>query len=124
MLCNAVQFENASLSMLFMLSGIIILFKPVQLLKVPFPVLSILPEKTTLVNFEAKWKNLVDPQTPVPTPVEDKYKNKIGVFEGGGYVAKGVYRPTYNSLMNSFSSNEFNQVCKNVLQKIINFYSE
>jgi hypothetical protein len=79
---------------------------------------------TTLVNFEAKWKNLVDPQTPVPTPVEDKYKNKIGVFEGGGYVAKGVYRPTYNSLMNSFSSNEFNQVCTNVLQKIINFYSE
>lgn len=79
---------------------------------------------TTLVNFGSKWKNLVEPEIPIPTPSDDKYKNKIGVFEGGGYVAKGVYRPTFNSLMNSFSSNEFNQVCKDVLQKVINFYSE
>ena len=79
---------------------------------------------TTLVNFDSKWKKLVEPGTPIPTPPEDKYKNKIGVFEGGGYVAKGVYRPTFNSLMNSFSSNEFNQVCKDALQKVINFYSE
>lgn len=79
---------------------------------------------TTLVNFDSKWKKLVEPGTPIPTPPEDKYKNKIGVFEGGGYVAKGVYRPTFNSIMNSFSSNEFNQVCKDALQKVIKFYSE
>ena len=79
---------------------------------------------TTLVDFESKWKNLVDKDTPIPTPVEDKYKDKIGAFEGGGYVAKGVYRPTINSIMNSFSSNEFNQVCKNAIQKMIDFYSE
>lgn len=79
---------------------------------------------TTLVNFESKWKNLIDKDTPVPTPKEDKFKNKIGVFEGGGYVNKGVYRPTMNSIMNSFSSNEFNEVCKNAIQKLIDFYSE
>ena len=79
---------------------------------------------TTLVNFDSKWKKLVESGTPIPTPPIDQYKNKIGVFEGGGYVAKGVYRPTFNSLMNSFSSNEFNQVCKDALQKVINFYSE
>jgi len=79
---------------------------------------------TTLVNFDSKWKNLVEKDVPVPTPSEEKYKNKIGVFEGGGYVAKGVYRPTFNSLMNTFASNEFNQVCKDALQKVINFYSE
>ena len=79
---------------------------------------------TTLVDFDSKWKNLVDKDTPIPTPKEDKYKNKIGAFEGGGYVSKGVYRPTINSIMNSFSSNEFNQVCKDVLQKLIDFYSE
>ncbi|MEW6701967.1 MAG: M64 family metallopeptidase, partial [Bacteroidota bacterium] len=79
---------------------------------------------TTLVNFESKWMNLIEPGTPIPTPAEEKYKNKIGVFEGGGYVSKGVYRPTVNSIMNSFQSNEFNQVCKDVLQKIISFYSE
>jgi len=82
------------------------------------------PNLTTLVNFESKWKYLIETGTPIPTPPDDKYKNKIGVFEGGGYVAKGVFRPTYNSIMNSFKSNEFNQVCINVLQKIINYYSE
>lgn len=82
------------------------------------------PNITTLVNFNSKWKNLIEPNTPIPTPSEEKYENKIGVFEGGGYVSKGVYRPSFNSIMNSFSSNEFNEVCKRVLQKIINFYSE
>jgi hypothetical protein len=82
------------------------------------------PNLTTLVNFEVKWKSLIEPETPIPTPVENKYKDKIGVFEGGGYVAKGVYRPTFNSIMNSFASNEFNQVCKDAIQKVINLYSE
>lgn len=79
---------------------------------------------TTLVNFESKWKNLVSSHTPIPTPSEDKYKNQIGVFEGGGYVNKGVYRSTYNSLMNSFTSNEFNQISKEAIQKLIDYYSE
>lgn len=82
------------------------------------------PNLTTLVNFKSKWKDLIDLYTPIPTPAEEKYKDKIGVFEGAGYVAKGVYRPSLNSIMNSFSSNEFNEVCKRVLQKIIDFYSE
>jgi len=82
------------------------------------------PNLTTLINFESKWKDLIEPDVPIPTPNDKKYKNKIGVFEGGGYVSKGVYRPSINSIMNSFSSNEFNEVCKRVLQNIINFYSE
>ncbi|MFA7420721.1 MAG: M64 family metallopeptidase [Melioribacteraceae bacterium] len=82
------------------------------------------PNLTTMVNFESKWKNLIEEGTPIPTPSEEKYKSKIGVFEGGGYVAKGVYRPTHNSIMNSFTSNEFNLVCKQVLEKVINFYAE
>lgn len=82
------------------------------------------PNITTLVNFENKWKDMVDKEVPIPTPKEENYKNKIGVFEGGGYVSKGVYRPTYNSIMNSFASNEFNDVCKKVLEKIIYSYTE
>jgi hypothetical protein len=82
------------------------------------------PNITTLVNFESKWKNMIEPGTPIPTPEEEKYKNKIGVFEGGGYVGKGVYRPTMNSIMNSFTTTEFNEVCKDALKRIINFYSE
>ena len=79
---------------------------------------------TTLVNFESKWKDLVGSDIPIPTPEEDKYKNVTGVFEGAGYVAKGVYRPTYNSIMRAFNSDEFNLVSKMAIQKIIDFYSE
>ncbi|MGK9475965.1 M64 family metallopeptidase [Melioribacter sp. OK-6-Me] len=82
------------------------------------------PNITTLVNFDSKWKSLIDENTPVPTPNDSIYANKIGVFEGGGYVSKGVYRPTLNSLMRSFSSSEFNEVCRKAIIKVINFYSE
>ncbi|MFA3781949.1 M64 family metallopeptidase [Melioribacteraceae bacterium 4301-Me] len=81
------------------------------------------PNLTTLVNFSSKWEKLIKPGTPIPTPPTEKYKNTIGVFEGGGYVEKGVYRPTLNSIMNSFSSNEFNEVCKLAIIKIIDFYT-
>ncbi len=82
------------------------------------------PNITTLVNFERKWKSMVDSKTPIPTPKEKQFENVIGAFEGAGYVNKGVYRPTMNSIMRDFKSNEFNDVCKNVLTKVINFYSE
>ena len=82
------------------------------------------PNVTTLVNFESKWKSMLDKDTPIPTPATDKFKSKLGVFEGGGYVAKGVYRPSVNSLMNSFSVNEFNPVCKKTLSDFINYYSK
>ncbi|MCF8260320.1 MAG: IgA Peptidase M64 [Melioribacteraceae bacterium] len=82
------------------------------------------PNITTLVNFDSKWKSLLDEETPVPTPDTDEFENKIGVFEGGGYAAKSVFRSTRNSLMNSFSSNEFNAVCKQVLINTLKFYTQ
>ena len=81
------------------------------------------PNITTLVHFDKKWKNLVEESTPIPTPDTQEYYDKIGAFEGAGYVNKGVYRSTHDSLMRSFSSNEFNEVCKEVLKKVIDFYS-
>ncbi|MDQ1296351.1 MAG: hypothetical protein QG611_329, partial [Bacteroidota bacterium] len=51
------------------------------------------PNITTLVNFDAKWKECIAKETPFPTPAEDKYKDVTGLFEGGGYSAKGIYRP-------------------------------
>ncbi|MGD8780102.1 MAG: M64 family metallopeptidase [Ignavibacteria bacterium] len=79
---------------------------------------------TTLVDFDSKWKNLLKEGTPVPTPDEPDYDDKLGVFEGGGYVAKGVYRPTRNSIMNSLSAKEFNRPSKDIIDKVIKFYSE
>ncbi len=82
------------------------------------------PNITTLVNFAGKWKDMIKPGTPIPTPDTKKYDNVIGVFQGGGYAAKGIYRPSRNSIMKSFSSNKFNAVSKRALQRMINFYAK
>ena len=92
----------------------------------PMDVEPIEPNLTTLVNFDKKWKDLVSKDAPVPTPDEDKYKvkNVVGAFEGGGYVAKGVYRPSFDCTMKSKSVNNFCPVCKRAIEEMIRFYSE
>lgn len=82
------------------------------------------PNITTLVNFEKKWKNLIDEKTPIPTPATSEYKKTVGVFEGGGYVAKGVYRPMQDCQMKSITINNFCPVCKAAIVKMIQFYTE
>lgn len=82
------------------------------------------PNLTTLVDFGSKWKTLLEPGTPIPTPNTEPYTNKTGVFEGGGYSSKGIYRPAYDCLMNSFRGSTFCEVCKNAIEKMILFYSE
>jgi hypothetical protein len=82
------------------------------------------PNLTTLVNFDSKWKDLIESETPVPTPPTKELKNKIGVFEGGGYVAKGVYRPMQDCSMKSISVDNFCPVCKRAIKQMIDFYSE
>ena len=78
---------------------------------------------TTLVDFDSKWKDLVADSLTVPTPDDEKYdENMIGVFEGGGYVEKGVYRPTRNSIMKSFTSNEYNEVSKRIIRRVLETY--
>lgn len=82
------------------------------------------PNITTLVNFEKKWKKLLDTKTPIPTPIHDKSKYKIGVFEGAGYSEKGIYRPSFECSMKSAIYNNFCPVCKESIKKIIEFYTK
>jgi len=82
------------------------------------------PNLTTLVQFDRKWENLIDKWIPVPTPAEARYNDKIGVFEGGGYAASGVYRPSVDCLMNTFNGNHFCRVCNLSIQKMIDFYTK
>jgi hypothetical protein len=79
---------------------------------------------TTLVDFDSKWKEMVDKKTPIPTPDKKKFYDKVGVFEGGGYIAKGVYRPMHDCLMKSFNDDIFCPVCSQAIQEIIDFYAE
>ncbi|MBE0570716.1 MAG: peptidase M64 [Ignavibacteriaceae bacterium] len=82
------------------------------------------PNLTTLIDFDSKWKDLVEDNTPIPTPDTDDYKNKVGAFEGGGYMEKGIYRPTHDCTMKSIKVDGFCPVCKRAIQEMIDFYSE
>jgi hypothetical protein len=83
------------------------------------------PNLTTLVQFDKKWKDLLPEGTAVPTPVKPENKQKLGVYEGGGYVIKGVYRPWINCLMNNLHSIDvFCPVCSKSIQETIDFNCE
>jgi hypothetical protein len=58
---------------------------------------------TTLVDFSSKWEDLVEQGTPIPTPETPQYSNKVGAFEGGGYVNEGVYRPYQHCMMRDYA---------------------
>ncbi len=82
------------------------------------------PNITTLVDFESKWKNKVTESTLIPTPTNSKHNELTGVFEGGGYVAKGIYRPAINCRMKSNEAKGFCEVCTGAGQQMIEFLTQ
>lgn len=99
------------------------------------------PNITTLVDFDSKWKEMVKPGTPVPTPWVDKggtreermeqaknadYSKEpvVGVFEGAGYKGKGVYRPVETCRMRDNYNPKFCPVCERSLRLLIDFYTQ
>lgn len=76
------------------------------------------PNLTTLVDFDSKWKHMMADETPVPTPSEEANGEVIGVYEGGGYVAKGVFRPMIDCRMHTNDA-AFCPVCSISLEKMI-----
>lgn len=98
------------------------------------------PNLTTLVDFPSKWADLLPPGTPVPTPpavVPDDRKartaeerrqldaatQRVGVFEGGGYQSKGVYRPAQECRMKINEVSSFCPVCSRAIVRITDFYT-
>lgn len=81
------------------------------------------PNITTQVDFASKWQDMLAPGTPVPTPADAEWKGKLGVFEGGGYMSKGVYRPYIDCSMNVIKFNNFCPVCQRSIRRMIEFYS-
>jgi len=82
------------------------------------------PNLTTLVDFGSKWLDMLAPGTPVPTPATKENQDKLGVYEGGGYVAEGVFRPMMDCTMHKIMYNRFCPVCLKALQEAIMFYSK
>ncbi len=52
-----------------------------------------------------------------------KYANKVGAFEGAGYISEGLFRPAIDCRMFSLSLTNFDPVCSASISKIIDFYS-
>ena len=82
------------------------------------------PNLTTLKDFGNKWGDMMDKDTPMPTPRRRQFERTIGVFEGGGYEAKGMYSPYMDCLMKTFKGHEFCPVCQRAIERMILYYSE
>jgi len=125
------------------------------------------PNITALLDPAAlKWKDLVGPGTPVPTPwakeeyethsaeyqkerralrashapearmdslfardlrwskpflAGQEYGGKVGAFEGAGYMAKGLYRPTTDCIMFTRNMDRFCPVCSRAIERTIDW---
>lgn len=53
-----------------------------------------------------------------------EYKGKVGTFEGGGYVSKGIFRPAVDCRMFSLSLVGFDPVCSAAIEKVIDTYAK
>ncbi len=84
------------------------------------------PNITTLVDFNSKWADLVEPGTPVPTPpvkgLGKRDCGPVGLFEGAGYKHEGIYRPCTNCMMNYYAA--FCPVCYRTMNKMFDLYTK
>ena len=83
------------------------------------------PNITNLRHFDTKWKDMLHKGTPVPTPevVEAPAMEcgPIGVYEGAGYAAHGLYRPALHCMMRDYAP--FCPVCSRRLEQIFKLYT-
>lgn len=84
------------------------------------------PNITTLVDFSSKWQDLLPAQASLD---EVKQRSKptstqVGLYEGAGYQAKGVFRPTHDCRMRTNEAEAFCPVCERHLTRLIQFYTE
>ena len=67
---------------------------------------------TTKVDFHGKWEDMIGKNS------------KAGLYEGAGYSLKGVYRAYPDCRMRTNENPEFCDVCKRILQNVIDFYTK
>ncbi len=81
------------------------------------------PNITTRIDFASKWQDMLPAGTPIPTPPAMAKQYPVGVYEGGGYSSKGIYRPADNCRMRTNDHPDFCPVCQRAIQRIIDFYT-
>jgi len=60
----------------------------------------------------------------IPTERTNELKDSIGVYEGGGYSAKGIYSPFQDCRMKSNVPQSFCPVCSEGIKKVIEYYTK
>jgi len=80
------------------------------------------PNITNLIDFKSKWQYMLNKNTPIPTPDNKKYLQSLGVFEGAGYLTKGMYRPAVDCRMHSNEAKSFCRVCEHTLENMLLYY--
>ena len=68
------------------------------------------PNITTMADFSSKWQDMLG-------------QPEVGLFEGGGYQSKGVWRPASNCRMNTNAHPAFCPVCQRAIATMIDFYT-
>jgi len=77
-------------------------------------------------KIQAKFEKKTKENAAALEAVRQQYaglEDKVGVFEGAGYAAKGLYRPMIYCLMISSPKNEFCRVCRQAVRQMIDYYS-
>ena len=82
------------------------------------------PNITTLVDFDSKWADMLPEGAVIPTqPNDSTMIGVLGVYEGGGYMTEGVYRPYFECRMRNNTAGEgFCPVCRRAIERMIDFY--
>lgn len=93
------------------------------------------PNLTTMVDFPSKWEYLLKKDTEIPTPsIDDKLlwqeiadgraaEDYLGVYEGGGYQSRGVFRPFPDCRMKTNAALMFCPACQEAIRAIVDFYT-
>ena len=102
------------------------------------------PNITTLTDFKSKWSDMLPQGTAIPTKPDpewvgvdvrriwkdlnseqkDALNIKLGVYEGGGYQSKGVYRPVQECRMKINECERFCPVCSRAIENMVRYYTE
>lgn len=80
------------------------------------------PNITTLVDFKSKWADMLDGDVKIPTVPSGRNRyTEVGVYEGGGYQSKGVYRPAQECRMKINQAPVFCPVCERAIRRMIDY---
>ena len=99
------------------------------------------PNITTLADFGSKWADMLPEGIAIPTETDEIEKDndvrkiwnslssgqkaelnlKLGVYEGAGYMTKGVFRPVQECRMRINECEEFCPVCSRAIVRMIRY---